>query len=325
MEEIKQPEEMVEELPKSGFLEKLRIHKFKILAAFLGFLVSVGAVFGAYKLGQRQAQPGPQPTPTPALVATPTPLPTEVLMEEGDLTVDWKTYTNLKLSYSIRYPPDWSIRILSDTLWGEEIELPQLRSPDLRQEGDMGAWVSGGFVYIYVLENEKGYKTADEYVKDNTEESVVFNKKLLNFKGLSAVYYDNTWGGPSTNVCFLKNSEIYLFSIVYQKAEEEKYKRIFNLMLSTFRFLEERDEAQIKKVLDEYIPEHSLVKVFELEGLKILGNFAKVTVVPKDVVTDKAMVILEKSGGEWSVIWGPGTAIGKTDPVLEKIPEGLLE
>lgn len=83
-------------------------------------------------------------------------------------------------------------------------------------------------------------------------------------------------------------------------------------------------EAEIREVLDEYIPRHSLVKVFELEGLKILGNFAKVAVVPKNVVTDKTMVILEKTEGQWTVIWGPGTAVGKTDPILEKIPEGLL-
>lgn len=44
-------------------LEKLRLHKLKILAGILGILIFAGAVFGAYKLGQKQAQPTPQPSP----------------------------------------------------------------------------------------------------------------------------------------------------------------------------------------------------------------------------------------------------------------------
>lgn len=71
-EDIKvQPEEIIEEQPKTGLLEKLNVHKFKILGGVLGVFVLAGAVFGAYKFGQKQVQPGFQPTPTPAAVATP--------------------------------------------------------------------------------------------------------------------------------------------------------------------------------------------------------------------------------------------------------------
>jgi len=98
MEEVKtEPEEIVEEQPKDGFLEKLKTHKFKILGGILGILVFAGAVFGAYKLGQRQISPQPAPTPTSVVVVTPTP----------DITANWETYIDTVYNYSIKYPPDW--------------------------------------------------------------------------------------------------------------------------------------------------------------------------------------------------------------------------
>lgn len=91
-----QLEEVKETESKSGFLDTLKVHKFKILGGVLGVLVFAGAVFGAYKLGQRKIQPASQPTPTPVVVATPTP----------DPTTNWKTYANNELSF--KYPPYWS-------------------------------------------------------------------------------------------------------------------------------------------------------------------------------------------------------------------------
>jgi len=95
-----QPEEIIEEQPKASFFNKLKIHKFKILGGVLGVLIFSGAVFGAYKVGQRKVQPAPQPTPTPTAVATPTP----------DLTANWKTYTSA--DFIFKYPADWKVRDL---------------------------------------------------------------------------------------------------------------------------------------------------------------------------------------------------------------------
>lgn len=68
-----QPEKITEEQLKVSFFDKIKPHKFKILGAVLGVFVFAGAVFGAYKLGQKQVRIGPQPTSTPGLVVTTTP------------------------------------------------------------------------------------------------------------------------------------------------------------------------------------------------------------------------------------------------------------
>ncbi len=65
-EEIEvQPEEIIEEQPKTGFLEKLKLHKFKILGGVLGVFIFTGALFGAYKIVQRQTESAPQPIVNP--------------------------------------------------------------------------------------------------------------------------------------------------------------------------------------------------------------------------------------------------------------------
>lgn len=83
-----------------SLLEKIQAQKKKILIGaglFLGILILVGAVFGVYYLGQREAQTTLGPTPTP--------LPAEVSTEEGDPTANWETYTDLKNIFAIKYPP----------------------------------------------------------------------------------------------------------------------------------------------------------------------------------------------------------------------------
>jgi len=314
-ETVTQPEETIEEQPKAGLLDKLKIHKFKILGGILGVLVFAGAVFGAYKFGQKQIPVGLQPTPTP--------MPSEVSTEEGDETADWEIYRDPDLKYEFRYPPDplEPSRSEGDTSFvvGYPIKEEYRNDPFIAKSADKTFWITLGYISQAQL-NVMGVTYCGAY-PNNTSRC-----ESIKIGGVNSTI---DWGREEPDAqteasVWIRhpNSGVVTFSL--QPVVPES-KEVFYQMLSTFKFLEESDETQIRKVLDGYIPAHSLVKVFELEGLKILGNFAKVTAVPKDVVTDKAMVILEKSGGEWSVIWGPGTAIGKTDPVLEKIPEGLLE
>lgn len=308
---VEQPET---EIPAPVVEQKPKINKFVILGGILGILVFTGAVFGAYKLVTKQPQPTPWPTPSPATAITPTPTP--------DLTAGWNVYTSTKHGFSIRYPNTFLLPsetektipflLANSTIPAEQAayifveENPQkfeflewLRSSEVKQEG-------------IILEPTVELRIKEEMISGIKWLSFEESEMPLGFPPAGEIY----WATLHKDKVFL----VGLLNLNYQE-----YKQTVNLMLSTFRFLEESDEAQIREVLDEYIPEHSAVKVFELEDLKIIGDFAKVTVVPRDVVTDKAIVILEKSEEGWAVIWGPGTAIGKNDPTLEKIPDELLE
>lgn len=111
---IDQPEV---ESPTPVIEQKPRINKFVILGVILGVLVFAGAVFGAYKIGQKQIQF--QPSPTPEAVVSPSP----------DPTADWETYTNTKYGYSIKYPQNYSLGSFGEEK-PETLANIELKSPE---------------------------------------------------------------------------------------------------------------------------------------------------------------------------------------------------
>lgn len=70
------------------------------------FIIIVIFGIGTYFLGAK-SQPAPTPQPTPLAVVQPTPTP--------DPTADWKTYTNKKYNYLMKYPQNWSLEEFSET------------------------------------------------------------------------------------------------------------------------------------------------------------------------------------------------------------------
>ena len=76
---------------------KLKLHKFKILTGILGIFVFIGAVFGAYKLGQRQIRPASESTSTPTIIPSLTSIPDSTAGWEGKDCVDGNTGERMTL------------------------------------------------------------------------------------------------------------------------------------------------------------------------------------------------------------------------------------
>jgi len=226
------------EPPAPSFREKLKIHKFKIIGGILGILVFVGAVFGAYKFGQRQIQPATQPTPTPEVVATPTP----------DPTADWKTYTNTKYGYSIKYPNDWMINRGPGNV--SDAELVKQRGIDFYSLETALSDVS------LIIDTNELHPTGEEANCQTLEGCIsgvsqtfpgeVSSSETQNitFLGESAVVkiYDRTTESyiqTNYHLFFLKNGDFYHLHFYSPKESYNQNKDALNLILSTFRFLEE--------------------------------------------------------------------------------------
>jgi len=91
----------------------------------IGFLVTTAlflataGVFGFFVFKTRgktqPLQPTQVPILTPTFTPTPTPTPTPIvfptLVPTPDSTANWKTYTNTKYGYSIKYPPEFNYKI----------------------------------------------------------------------------------------------------------------------------------------------------------------------------------------------------------------------
>lgn len=74
----------------------------------VGVLILVSVAGGAYYFGKSST---PKSSPAPVVTSqTPQPTPDETVYTESDRSANWKTYTNIKYGYSIRYPDDWSLK-----------------------------------------------------------------------------------------------------------------------------------------------------------------------------------------------------------------------
>lgn len=192
-------------------LEKLKIHKFRILIGVFGVLVFWGAVFGAYKLGQRSIYPEPTEglTPTPVVVVTPTAEP----------TANWKTYINTKLGFSLKYPQDW------DPLLEESIH-------STRSEVSFAPYFSIE-VGVFYHQDKQRELTYQEVVKQfaRTEEK----PWETTLDGRPASRIENL-------IAAKKSRNIYLIS-AYSLTRSPMDKQAFNLILSTFKFLPSADSG----------------------------------------------------------------------------------
>ena len=240
MEEIETKlQQIIEERPKTGFLEKLKLHKFKILGGVLGVLIFAGVVFGAYKIGQRQIQPVPQPTPIPIAVATPTP----------DPTANRKTYTSDDIGFSIKYPENWYFEenpdfqkpyLVEDAL-EVKVQFANFKPPF---KGPAGSIPQGCWFDILAADTEM---SLDQFITKNPT--------VGSLQGLpdrrERVVVD---GRPAEKRVYLPNEFIFETRITVHAADTGKVvvfyyssplaeqavdcEQTFNLMLSTFKFLE---------------------------------------------------------------------------------------
>lgn len=204
--------------------EKLKLHKWKILGGVLGVLVVAGAIFGAYKLSQRQVQPTLLPTPTPIIEATPT----------LDPTADWETYTNTEYEYSIKYPEGTKIHLdyypLVIFLINAKLGLTHLPIGEQTLEE--------GLRIMIVVESSEG-KTAKELLSRHVDvskfEDEIFTQQIGGIETYSIKFQFPDWNQYTEVV---KGEKLYEFQIQTKGDNQEVDLELANLMLSTFSFLE---------------------------------------------------------------------------------------
>ncbi len=227
-----QPEEIIEELPQAGLLEKIKTHKFKILAGVLGILVLVGAAFGAYKFSQKQGQPTPQPTLSPAItpLLTPTVEPTSTPTPEP--TADWKTHTDTECGFSIKHPEELTVdesrECVHFSLWG----------PTQKAETEFYDGIS-----LLFGTGNLGGKTLKDLVDEKADESEVVGEILISpteatIAGMSGFTYKSRGLGEFTCSYVSPKPGIYLEVIDATVDPAGKgFQATVDLMLSTLKLL----------------------------------------------------------------------------------------
>lgn len=168
---------------------------------------------------------------TQSIIQTPS---TSTAEPAQELPADWKTYTNEKDKYMLKYPPSWDSNI---------------KSPDYYREGP-GSSLRGAFLSVFVVDAEKStigeelrYRTYGYYLPSpeasgpnpyeeisNPENSKLGGENALRYYGKD--YY----AGNFISTLTIQKGKTYILTLNYEQGRKEEFEIIYNLILSTFKF-----------------------------------------------------------------------------------------
>src|SRR3989344_7658429 len=224
-----------------------------ILILFLSIAISFLVVYIVFFKGKNSNQADLQPIAT---VAT-TPLPTQVL----EVMADWKTYRNEEYGYSIRYPSGWEVTkfVVSSSDKpigaGETLLENELQKVNFTVDSfnNVPPWPK--LFEVRVLRNTENY-TLEEWAENyhvplgvNPETNLA---KLIADTSVSArsAKQFSVFQFDSNNIETVTIYNGLVYQLVYNDApgndtDYENSRRIYNQILSTFKFLDGSEEEKI--------------------------------------------------------------------------------
>lgn len=199
----------------------------KLMILLLFILLVIAGASGIY-LSNSKSKPQPTPKPTPTVNPLPTPT---------DETANWKTYENTKYGYTIKLPPNWSMKAATEDPLGETCSavngtenILELSKNSIKECGfigemlppqdiDITIWVTSAFQDIY---------------------SILSNPGKITIGGIEATRYKFKDNAEFPNV---QDTRIYLNHnnkgyIIYLREDSggNFLDLIYNQILSTFKF-----------------------------------------------------------------------------------------
>ncbi len=176
---------------------------------------------------------------------------TSTKSSEKNKTADWETYTSSQLAFSIKYPEE--LKNIKEQLSTANSQIPTISfsdNPDFNSIDPKIATVNvskGDFKAAYdaisLLEVNKLYSRSVAGATDVAEETRLADITIGNQVGIKQSYTPSVKGEGqidyATYIYVNKDSDYYKLSIISgTKASYEKNQAIFNLMITTFKFLD---------------------------------------------------------------------------------------
>lgn len=156
-----------------------------------------------------------------------------------DETADWNVYQNEEYGFEMKYPGDWKIKeaTIADSEGPKPISVFTLCPKDKIYYHTVGGYTRGTM-------NPIG--TEIWSMEDYQKKGISGAKKVLISDNLSALYSKNALGEifyviqyPNKNIVVIFRSEIdMILTDPSEAAEAEELKKVFNQILSTFKFIE---------------------------------------------------------------------------------------
>jgi len=191
--------------------------KSKLMCVSAGLIVLIIVAIASFVLG-RALPRGPEGTlrgtPTTAILPTPTPTPDE--------TANWKTYTNEKYGFTLKYPPEWSI---------DDKKLNIINLGPLSTKNHIGETIPEYVSSYIVLSLFNSTQNTDLKTFKNLNPAVnpIWKEIMIDeINGLD-VQHKGCVSGSCREILFQKDNTIYNFS------EQNNLKEL-NQILSTLMF-----------------------------------------------------------------------------------------
>ncbi len=203
-------------LPKSlttvtTFSKTIALFLF-ILFPFAGFYAGYKYREGTYVATAPIAQNNLIPTPTPTI----------------DIT-NWKTYTNNKLGFLIKHPQDFIIK--------ESEFYTQFYSKNyIYPKGEYGEIVKGGVITVTVFQTSDSLINIIEKYKNNEAFSQFQQTSLGGVKAWKFLFQPAQDYEFEPKIIAVKSGKEYDIMTSFARDDKEKVNKIFEQMLSTFKF-----------------------------------------------------------------------------------------
>lgn len=170
--------------------------------------------------------------------------PSSTPLSTPDTTINWKTYTNTKYSYQLRYPSTWKVQSMNS---GEK--LVETSAVNFRMVADKTPGESG--FSLYITANPDSLLLTD-WVTQNPDNGALLldvSKKINNsvvfINGLEWEKIDNNSIGfvPTGDVKYGLTHGGNLYFVVFYSADPDTLDQI----ISTFKFLDESGKLNDSK------------------------------------------------------------------------------
>jgi hypothetical protein len=167
-------------------------------------------------------------------------------------TVDWKTYRNTEYGFEFNYPGNWYIFINPDFIKDGDIVYAQTSSKEISLGGSVPEGWKEGIDYVTsgqifsvsredYLEPEFSINGVRAYINKRYSNPELMYLKEIKINGLGGwqFAFKNEIGEGEPTAVFYKDGIIYSISYISSLSDkEENGYKLFNQILSTFKFIE---------------------------------------------------------------------------------------
>ncbi len=199
-----------------------------IIAVIIALVIGTGAMFAYQKYSQKY-NPSPAQSPsnnnqTQIINKTsPPPAVSDETVYPDSIGANWKTYTNAKQKYSVKYPEDLEVFLEESTETSLKSKTTYLLLGILVDQKDL-AYEDYSKMKIYDTIAGINPITRLPNIQVNDTDALVVKQNLENTK---SIYFEAN---------FKKGANYYLIKIEGDVSNEKKLLNLFNQILSTFKF-----------------------------------------------------------------------------------------